>query len=157
MSRECKIHGLVKHYRRKPSGWRCSECSKESVNTRRRKVKLQLIEEFGGKCAGHECGYSKYAGALEFHHIDPSHKSFQISSSSISIRRLRAECNKCILLCANCHREAEGGLFDWQNVLPTQVCIECGWRRVYMNGSVCVNADCSLGGVWQIHGKFIEG
>lgn len=34
------------------------------------KRKLDAIEYLGGKCIS--CGYSKYYGALEFHHRDPT-------------------------------------------------------------------------------------
>jgi hypothetical protein len=32
----------------------------------------------GGKCQC--CGYNKYIGALEFHHVDPEQKDFGVSS-----------------------------------------------------------------------------
>lgn len=50
------------------------------------------------------CGYSKCIEALEFHHLDPTEKEFEISDRR-SWEALTAELDKCILLCANCHRE----------------------------------------------------
>jgi predicted HNH restriction endonuclease len=49
---------------------------------------------------------------LEFHHIEPSSKSFGISSGGFSRSwvSIEAEIKKCILVCANCHREIEYGL-----------------------------------------------
>ena len=45
------------------------------------------------------------ANALEFHHLNPLEKDFNISSSSKPIEELKKEVDKCQLLCANCHRE----------------------------------------------------
>lgn len=70
---------------------------------RRRKVKAKLIEMAGGKCQ--KCGYDKCAGALEFHHLRD--KSFALSSNNLgkAWATVLAEFEKCILVCANCHRE----------------------------------------------------
>jgi len=64
----------------------------------------------GGKCM--ICGYDKNPGVLDFHHVDPSTKSFGISSGgfSRSWKSIEDEIRKCILVCANCHREIELGL-----------------------------------------------
>ena len=40
---------------------------------------------------------------LHFDHRDPSTKSFNISSKSVSMERLLAEIAKCDVRCANCH------------------------------------------------------
>jgi hypothetical protein len=42
---------------------------------------------------------------LEFHHRDPDGKDFKVSQGSWSLERMKAEADKCALLCANCHRE----------------------------------------------------
>lgn len=58
----------------------------------------------GGKCV--RCGYHKYAGALEFHHPDPTQKDFAISSKNTkSLDRVWEEAQKCWLVCSNCHKE----------------------------------------------------
>lgn len=65
----------------------------------------------GGKCA--LCGYDKCNSALEFHHINPSEKDYQLSSGSTrSLNRDFVEARKCILVCSNCHREIHSGLYD---------------------------------------------
>lgn len=63
------------------------------------------MDHLGGKCA--RCGYDKCLAALDFHHHDPSAKEFGISHRGVTyaIERLKKEAEKCILLCANCHRE----------------------------------------------------
>jgi hypothetical protein len=75
-------------------------------------VKLQLIEEAGGRCV--LCGYDRCAGALQFHHVDPAEKAFGISGQGVprALDRARAEATKCVLLCANCHAEVERGFAD---------------------------------------------
>ena len=81
------------------------------------KRKLELIELKGGKCE--KCGYDKNIAALEFHHLNPSEKSFQIDSRHLSnthIDKLKIEVNKCILLCANCHREIHNEQFEKENI-----------------------------------------
>lgn len=69
----------------------------------RQDIKKRLIEYQGGKCQ--ICGYDKCQEALEFHHLDPNEKSFQISGGTKSFESLKPEVDKCVLLCANCHRE----------------------------------------------------
>ncbi len=66
--------------------------------------------EAGGRCQ--ICGYDRYIGALQFHHLDPSEKSFTFGRRglSMSVERFREEARKCVLLCANCHAEVEGGI-----------------------------------------------
>lgn len=64
----------------------------------------------GGKCQC--CGYNKYVGALEFHHINSEEKDFGISAKGYtrSWERVKEELDKCILVCANCHREIHGNI-----------------------------------------------
>ena len=68
------------------------------------------MREAGGSCS--LCGYDRYAGALQFHHLDPEVKSFSLSERGISrsLAKARLEVAKCILVCANCHAELEAGV-----------------------------------------------
>lgn len=82
----------------------CKVCLNQLTVDKQRQRKLQAIEYLGGKCK--LCGYSKCAGALEFHHKDPNEKEFALSASRMtSFEKSKPELDKCILLCANCHRE----------------------------------------------------
>jgi len=76
------------------------------VRKRRRKIREMALKYKGGKCE--RCGYSQCLEALEFHHIISSKKDFSISSRGYtrSWSRVKEELDKCVLLCANCHREA---------------------------------------------------
>src|SRR3954464_4852196 len=100
--RQCKNHGETKHFPRKgTNSWRCGKCSSEQVGRRRRKVKAVLVAEAGGSCR--VCGYDRYQGSLEFHHLDPSTKKFGLASGGFTpaIAKLREEAKKCLLLCRN--------------------------------------------------------
>lgn len=94
----------------------------KAVAKRRRKIKLLAIEYKGGKCS--ICGYYKYPGALDLHHIHGK-KSFGIGDKGYtrSWETVKRELDKCILVCANCHREIEAGITQ-----PFQV-IENGKTR----------------------------
>lgn len=61
-----------------------------------------------------KCGYNKCLQGLEFHHVEPKNKLFNVSFGVWRrIGREKAtilfleEMEKCVLLCANCHRELE--------------------------------------------------
>jgi len=53
------------------------------------------------------CGYNECNAALDFHHVNPKNKTFQMSLTNMSrnAEKVAVELNKCILLCANCHRK----------------------------------------------------
>lgn len=104
----CSKHGLSTFVARADGRFRCSQCRMEAVAKRRRALKKILVEEAGGGCR--LCGYSRCERALEFHHLDPKTKQFQITSHTRSLARLRAEASKCVLLCSNCHAEVEAGI-----------------------------------------------
>lgn len=67
-----------------------------------------LIDYKGGACQF--CGYNKCQEALDFHHLDSKKKDFNISGGTKSFERLKPEIDKCVLVCANCHREIHAGL-----------------------------------------------
>lgn len=105
VTKTCKHHGDTKHVLEGRGYYRCCKCRSEAVQRRRDKIKLQAVEYKGGKCE--KCGYNKCVGALEFHHLDTNEKDFGISARGYtrSWEKVKAELDKCILVCANCHRE----------------------------------------------------
>lgn len=107
--RHCRLHGQVRFVLEGRGYYRCTRCRVEQVSKRRRKVKRILVEEAGGSCR--LCGYDRHPAALEFHHVDPAAKAFNLSlrGETRRIDELRAEARKCVLLCANCHAEVEAG------------------------------------------------
>lgn len=82
----------------------CESCS---VKIRRWRLKLAAIDYKGAKCAlcGRECSDIADVVCFDFHHRDKSAKDFSITQNlNMSIDRLRAELDKCDLLCVWCHR-----------------------------------------------------
>jgi DNA-binding CsgD family transcriptional regulator len=110
LERECPRHGLTVFVLESRGYYRCLMCRTEAVSRWRRRVKRRLAEVAGGACA--ICGYDRYQGALQFHHLDPEQKSFGISRGGVTrnAAEAEAEASKCVLLCANCHAEVEAGL-----------------------------------------------
>lgn len=88
-----------------------SKCNSCHVADRRKAIKVLLVLEAGGKCI--ICGYDRCIRALEFHHLDSSTKEFNLAGNkTIGLAKMRKEAEKCVLLCANHHREVEEGLID---------------------------------------------
>jgi hypothetical protein len=70
------------------------------------KRKMFSIEYKGGKCE--DCGIiatMENRSIFDFHHLNPSNKKDDINEiQTKNIDRLKEELDKCVLLCANCHR-----------------------------------------------------
>jgi 5-methylcytosine-specific restriction endonuclease McrA len=81
----------------------CRGCYNRGCTEAARRLKQKCTEYCGYCCS--VCGYKKYIGALEFHHTDPKHKDIKIASLRRTFEKMKKELDKCILLCANCHRE----------------------------------------------------
>lgn len=109
--RHCKHHGMTEFVAQgSDNHWRCVKCRNERVSEHRRKIKERAVEYKGGACQ--ECGYSACHAALEFHHLDPAEKDFHLARAghSRSWERVRAELDKCVMLCSNCHKEVHAGI-----------------------------------------------
>lgn len=86
----------------------CRSCqNKYYVDRRRLEIKIKAIAYKGGECQS--CGFKGAISCFDFHHLDPSTKSFSISDKphTRSWERTKKELDKCDLLCANCHRKEE--------------------------------------------------
>ncbi len=70
-------------------------------------LKERAVEYLGGHCQ--ICKYDRCVSALEFHHVDPREKDFEVSAK-MGWAVVRPELDKCVLLCANCHRAVHAGL-----------------------------------------------
>ncbi len=90
-----------------------------AVHKRRRKIRQMAVGYKGGRCD--KCGYNNCIDALEFHHADSSKKDFSISDKGYirSWAKVKEELDRCILLCANCHRELHA-----QAQLPQETVVE---------------------------------
>lgn len=106
--RKCKVHGntIYKEYSEgnNKKCFRCLECRAESTKKIYNYKKQKAVNHLGGKCS--KCGYNKCLNALDFHHLDPLKKDIAPAKVlSRSWDNILKEINKCIVLCANCHRE----------------------------------------------------
>lgn len=106
----CTLHGDTGFCLSARGYYRCKRCRSEAVARRRRKMKTILVEEAGGACC--ICGYRRTMRALHFHHVEPSLKRHELNARGVALAldSLRAEAQKCVLLCSNCHAEVEDGL-----------------------------------------------
>jgi len=123
--------------------------------------KLEIIRLKGGKCE--RCGYDKNIAALEFHHLDPSIKSFQLDSrhlSNTTKEKILEELDKCIIVCSNCHRELHNPQFDKDNIdnlieemqskhssvfssiKRKSICKHCGKEFEYVAGKLYCSKEC---------------
>lgn len=90
--------------------YKCRKCRQKRVKKLQRHKKEKLVSLFGGKCC--LCNYNKCLRALDFHHIDPASKLPKFKNFiDFSFEDIVKELEKCILVCANCHREIHDGLY----------------------------------------------
>jgi hypothetical protein len=79
------------------------ELSNHRAKVRRWERKARAVEHKGGVCE--HCKQSFHPSAFDFHHLDSGEKhkdpGLMMSHSDASLFK---ELDKCILLCANCHR-----------------------------------------------------
>lgn len=98
-------------YKKTETKWqsKCKKCFNEYCVNRWKKRKIEAIEYKGGCCS--VCGYKKFYGALEFHHLDSSQKDADWGKIRLwSWDKIKNELDKCICVCANCHREIHNKL-----------------------------------------------
>ncbi len=73
----------------------------------RKKEKAIWLEEYKKNIKCSKCGDNRYY-VLDFHHIAINNKEFGIAEmirQGFSVKRIEKEIDKCMALCANCHRE----------------------------------------------------
>ncbi|MCX6792628.1 MAG: hypothetical protein NTY12_01250 [Candidatus Falkowbacteria bacterium] len=93
---------------------------KHAVSRRRKVIRQTALKYKGDQCS--ICNYNKCFQALEFHHMESSKKDFGISASGYtrSWKAIKEELDKCILLCANCHREVHEGITQLPQVIVVE-------------------------------------
>lgn len=89
----------------------CSkECRQNAVNIRQavqNREDIKWFDYFKRQIGCAFCNYNRHGGALEFHHINPKTKERVITGRHwiCNSSLIKKEMKKCILICANCHRE----------------------------------------------------
>ena len=88
---------------------------KDVINFRIR-IKAALVKGFGCKCQLCQKEYPQ--SVFEFHHLNPSEKSFGLGAGSTTRAKsaYAEEAKKCVMLCANCHRLVEYEDIDASNL-----------------------------------------
>ncbi len=102
----------------------CKICRLEYGYKRRKEIKKRAVQYLGGKCE--KCGFCDLnrTEVFDFHHTDSTLKDFNISKSGgLSFKKMQPELDKCILLCANCHR-TEHQILEFSKVVTIEVGIE---------------------------------
>lgn len=106
--RQCKKQYSKKHYLNHKEKY----LTKAKLHNKKQKQKIKLyIQEYKHQLGCLICN-ERDACCLDFHHLDPSVKDFNIgrkSSSYLSIQQFELEISKCVVLCANCHRKLHAG------------------------------------------------
>jgi hypothetical protein len=94
----------------------CKKCNNTISYNKQKEMKVNCVNLKGGKCQ--ICGYAKYVGSMDFHHLDPSKKEYSIGDlRAYSMKKIKKELDKCILVCRNCHGEIHAGLIELKGVL----------------------------------------
>lgn len=81
-------------------GW--MRCAKHFKLARQRTIKKALITAMGGCCQ--KCGGIFSIAVYDFHHVGKKDENPSTLIANASIEKIAEEIEKCILLCANCHR-----------------------------------------------------
>jgi hypothetical protein len=86
---------------------RNKEAEREKARIRgvqRRKEMKDWLFEYKSNLKCSKCGFS-HPAALDFHHLDPTKKEANINDMKNGGKEaMLKEIEKCIVLCANCHR-----------------------------------------------------
>src|SRR5437763_8567801 len=89
---------------------------RQATKARRKDKRQELrrrIDEIKRRYGCQKCSEDDVV-CLEFHHIDPTRKDFNIAAAIAyewAWDRVVAEINKCVCLCGNCHRKLHAGRF----------------------------------------------
>lgn len=100
--KDCVKIGAIKHYYK----YKEEQKQRATFKTKLYRFVIQSIKEsygcFNCQCKNHIC--------LDFHHLDPKEKDFNIAAITKSKSKLIVdEINKCVVACANCHRMIHAG------------------------------------------------
>ena len=84
----------------------CKKCFNNYCSERWILRKIEAIKYLGSKCNNCTVSFPSYPYVVfDFHHLDPKIKQFDWNKMKLQSQdTIFKELNKCILLCANCHR-----------------------------------------------------
>jgi hypothetical protein len=87
----------------------CKGCRNKNSYNRKKITKEKAVQYKGGKCE--DCGIIDIPDVFDFHHLDETKKDFSIAKTSKKFDTIKEELDKCVLLCANCHRKRHAMAF----------------------------------------------
>lgn len=103
LQRVCKV--CIKNY---DSEYYQKDKSKIRNITKKYKNKVkEWYDSFRKNLKCEKCSENRY-WVLEWHHLDPNQKEFTVGNmvySGYSIETIKKEIDKCICVCANCHKD----------------------------------------------------
>ena len=126
----CKVNKPIQEFSKSSKAldkhqWHCKSCAKEKIKLYRQQIdykpktneyqlkrrlerKEWAIKYLGDQCA--KCGNKFQPHIYDFHHKNPKEKENNLGMYLAgSFTKLKKELDKCILLCANCHRDVHWG------------------------------------------------
>ena len=91
------------------------EDNKEGIANKQKSLRdarnLEIFKYKGGECAHCKLREPDHLEVYDYHHIDPSTKSYTVSNMLYGpMDKIIAEVDKCLLLCSNCHRKEHARL-----------------------------------------------
>lgn len=81
-----------------------TDAEKARTSANKQKVK-KLVDDYKSTLSCQLCG-ENHPAVLQFHHVNPEEKDFDVSAathSGVGFEKIKAEIDKCVVLCANCH------------------------------------------------------
>lgn len=94
----CVKKTTLENYNKNKEKW-------NETSLKNKKRQRDKINEFKNLCHCLKCG-EKRIWLLDFHHLDPTQKDFQISQGErYGWEKIKKEIDKCVVLCSNCHRD----------------------------------------------------
>ncbi len=108
----CKKLGVSKSL----VSYHCSETTRSKLRVRSlkyKKINKDIVYRLKKNKPCNECGKIYDPVQIDFHHLNPKEKLFNISDLTqikVSPKKLIKEIEKCVPLCANCHRLIESNI-----------------------------------------------
>lgn len=106
---------FYKRSNRNDYGGYCKSCSNNYHTQRVKEVKLKMIEYKSNQC--NDCGLKhedSHYSVFEFHHLDPKEKDPNFDRIKYQKWvKIKDELDKCVMLCANCHRLKHAQIEGW--------------------------------------------
>ena len=107
--KQCQSKYHKKHYKLNKDIY----CDRARINnTKYKRRNKDFINEYKANKGCEFCSENTPV-CLDFHHINPKIKDWNISvmcRGANSIQTIQEEINKCIVICSNCHRKLHAGL-----------------------------------------------